>query len=77
MITHKLKIGENYLENLKDGRKKAEVRLNDRDYQVGDWLEFVDGAGKAEFRITHIHSGLGLQDGYVILSIERVERCKI
>jgi len=26
-----------------------------------------------DFKITHIHSGLGLESGYVILSLDRVE----
>lgn len=75
MITHKLKISPNYLKNLLDGKKKAEVRFNDRDYQVGDWLEFVDEKSITKiFRITHIHSGLGLQTDYVLLSLEALER---
>ena len=72
MITHKLKIEENYLKNLISGRKKAEIRNNDRDYQVGDVLIFTDSLGVDYcFKITHIHSGLGLQEGYVCLSVER------
>lgn len=67
-MTHKLKIEKEYLLNLLNGRKKSEVRLNDRDYQVGDILNFVNTAGK--FKITHIHSGLGLKEGYVVLSVE-------
>ena len=70
-MKHYLKIELNYLENLLSGKKKAEIRFNDRDYQVGDTLLFpTDYAGKYhEFEITHIHSGLGLQEGYVVLSI--------
>lgn len=71
IVTHKLKIGQQYLENLKDGRKKVEIRLNDRDYQVGDWLEFGPNIDE-KYRITHIHSGLGMQDGYVALSVEKM-----
>lgn len=71
VVSHELKIGKQYLENLKDGRKKVEIRLNDRDYQVGDWLEFGTQT-EDKFRISHIHSGLGMQDGYVALSVEKV-----
>jgi hypothetical protein len=74
-VTHQLKIEKNYLEHLLDGTKRAEIRFNDRDYQRGDILEFRDYS-YADFTIhsfvvTHIHSGLGLQDGYVVLSIEK------
>jgi ASC-1-like (ASCH) protein len=79
-VRHDLKIEEEYLENLKTGRKKAEIRLNDRDYQVGDTLRFTDykvSCGgrptKREFKITHIHSGLGMEKNYVALSVEQIE----
>lgn len=80
MTTHKLKIEPVYLDNLLDGRKKVEIRYNDRDYQVGDVLEFTDYRGCGlnhptySFRVTHIHSGLGMADNYVALSVERVEK---
>ncbi len=73
-VRHYLKVGDDYLRNLTLGRKKAEVRLNDRDYQVGDILEFRvfdnDEYLYFSFKITHIHSGLGLKEGYVVLSLE-------
>lgn len=70
-MVHKLKIEANYLSNLLEGKKKAEIRYNDRDYQPGDILEFWDHEkGTIHFRISHIHSGLGLQEGYVVLSLE-------
>jgi len=74
MILHHLKIEPNYLKNLLDGSKKAEIRFNDRDYQVGDMIEFVDYSKfdrpeSVFFTITHIHSGLGLKEGYVVLSV--------
>ena len=69
MKTHTLKIEPEYLENLISGRKKFEIRYNDRDYQLGDILEFSDWKGKYSFEITHTHSGYGLQDGFVILSV--------
>jgi hypothetical protein len=78
-MIHKLKIEPQYLENLLHGRKKSEIRLNDRDYQIGDLLEFpvfspkTNGPSVAHFAITHIHSGLGLLGGYVVMSVERVD----
>lgn len=73
-MIHKLKIEQQYLDNLISGRKKAEIRLNDRDYQVGDTLLFYDYGNEEDVRlvITHIHSGLGMQPGYVVLSVEKV-----
>lgn len=69
--THRLKIEQPYLDEILAGRKKSEIRFNDRDYQRGDLLElFVLGSSdKYCFEITHIHSGLGMQEGYVVLSI--------
>ncbi len=77
-MKHKLKIQPNYFSNLIVGRKKAEIRYNDRDFQLGDTITFIhpvsgmadQGVGTQEFVITHIHSGLGLKEGFVCLSIE-------
>ena len=75
-MKHKLKIEPQYLDNLLSGKKKAEVRLNDRDYQVGDILKFEDYREIEPkthcFAITHIHSGFGLDRNYVVLSVEQV-----
>ncbi len=73
-MVHDLKIGKNYLDNLLNGSKKAEVRINDRDYQRGDILRFkeypLDGKTvEHRFEITHIHSGLGMAGNYVVLSV--------
>ena len=80
-MKHKLKIEPNYFSNLITGRKLCEIRFNDRDYQVGDTLSFVhpvsgqqnQGVGSMEFVITHIHSGLGLKEGWVCLSVKEAE----
>ena len=78
-MIHTLKIENNYLDNLISGKKKSEIRLNDRDYQVGDILEFerseaVDKWMVYRFEITHIHSGLGLEFNYVVLSVLLMEK---
>ena len=75
-MMHSLKIDKQYLENLLSGRKKAEVRINDRDYQLGDILEFYNPYPAEKyvyFKITHIHSGLGMEGIYVVLSVEQTE----
>lgn len=38
VITHQLKILPEYFQAVIDGRKKAELRTNDRDFKVGDYL---------------------------------------
>jgi len=75
-MIHKLKIQPQYFANLISGAKKAEVRLNDRDFQMGDDLGFTqttpgsDAPRTDYFTITHIHAGLGLQPNYVVLSLK-------
>ena len=72
MIIHELKIERNYLEHLMSGVKKSEIRYNDRDYQKGDVIEFSHPftGDLSRYKITHIHSGLGMKEGYVVLSVK-------
>lgn len=44
-ITHQLKILPEYFQSVIDGRKKAELRTNDRDFKVGDYLLLVEWDG--------------------------------
>jgi len=74
-MNHKLKIQQEYLDNLVLGIKKVEIRINDRDYQSGDTLEFndysaYDNPKTYTFKITHIHSGIGMKENFVALSVE-------
>ena len=89
MKLHVLKIKDEYFREVRAGFKKAEIRKNDRDYQVDDLIHFV-GLSGAElmgcnrdctlrrenlYRITHVLKDVpeyGLQEGYAILSIERI-----
>jgi len=75
-MIHSLKIGDEYLSNLLRKKKLVEIRYNDRDYQVGDMLSFIreieDHYIDYQFKILHVHSGLGMKDGYVALSVERI-----
>ena len=41
MKLHELKIKDEYYEDIISGTKKAELRKNDRDYQVGDLIHFI------------------------------------
>ena len=67
---HELKIEPKYLTDLLNRDKRFEIRFNDRNYRVGDFLVFRDKIGVYVFRVRYIHSGLGLQDGYVCMTVE-------
>ena len=40
-MKHELKIEQKYLIRILTGQKKFEVRVNDRDYQIGDEIVFL------------------------------------
>lgn len=46
MKTHHLKISNEYFDAVERRIKNAEVRYNDRDYSVGDWLVLNEWDGK-------------------------------
>ena len=78
-MTHELKIQEPYADAILDGRKTFEVRMNDRGYNAGDKVHFrvMDGSidvphklNHSYFDITYVHSGLGLQEKYVVFGIK-------
>ena len=79
---HELKIQTPYFDAVITGKKKAELRKNDRDYRVGDMLILneVDGLDytkqKSYQMVTHILPGgqFGIDKEYVILSIEPAPR---
>lgn len=84
-MDHKLKVRREPLENMFNGTKHAEIRFNDRDYQVGDVCFlfsldklnrnnpqiFEDTKPDGSYIISHIHSGLGMAENYVILSFRK------
>lgn len=82
-MVHTIKILAPYAYAVADGSKTFEVRLNDRGYNRGDLVRFRvidDGIEwrnhpltNMTFRITYVHSGLGLQESYVVFGIEKVE----
>lgn len=79
-MTHIIKIQKPYADAVLDGRKNFEVRLNDRGYNAGDKVLFtvMDGdfsnlshpLNKKGYDITYVHSGLGLEQGYVVFGIK-------
>jgi len=84
-MVHQLKIKQEYFEDVVSGRKTFEVRKNDRNFRVGDFLalneltphecnskhEHLETGRSALF---HVHYILDdpefLKEGYVILGIE-------
>ena len=76
---HELKIEDIYFSQILDGVKKFEVRYNDRGYQNGDHIKFLDTHGDMRalsglWEIIYIHSGLGMKENFVILGIVRVDK---
>ncbi len=73
-----LKILPEYFGPVKSGKKTFELRLNDRNYEVGDILILKEFDGSQFTRrsvtviITYVlqNCGFGLADGYAILSIK-------
>ena len=80
-MTHYIKILEQYADAIVEGRKNFEVRLNDRGYNAGDRVVFsvITDYGltnmhhalwEKHFEITYVHSGLGMQNDYVVFGIK-------
>lgn len=74
-MEHYVKIEKQYADAIIAGDKNFEIRFNDRGYQKGDTLRFnvlkrSHPLDDRRYRITYVHSGLGMADGYVALAIE-------
>lgn len=82
MTTHELKIKSEYFMDVVKNIKKAEIRYNDRNYQVGDLLilhEIDDhdnyNGNHCSVIVSHIlDNAQYLRDGYVMLSIAVISR---
>ena len=83
MKIHDLKCNGASFDLIRSGAKRADVRLNDRDYQRQDILILRRLTDDGEYstvhdpqmvRITSVLPGgqYGIEHGYVLLSIERV-----
>lgn len=80
MKTHKLKILPPYFQDVCSGRKKFEVRKNDRCFKVGDLLNlrefaYTEYTGKSILvRVEYILSNFeGLQPDYIVMGISRIK----
>lgn len=75
-MLHQLKLFRKYADRIVDGQKTFEVRLNDRDYQVGDIIIFntVENdnseepvnhkINNKEYEITYVHTEYGMDMDY-------------
>lgn len=83
-MLHYIKIREQYADAVADGRKNFEVRLNDRGYNVGDEVAFTvvnefdmtdlyHPLNEKKYKITYVHSGLGMENGYVVFGIAEMK----
>ena len=81
MKVHELKVLKTYAHHLIMGDKTFEIRKNDRDFRVDDILHLkeIEDVSKEYtgfemfLKVIYIHQGLGLEDGYVCMSVEKVE----
>lgn len=78
---HYLKILPEYFQAVRKGIKSFEVRLNDRNFQVGDTLILEEydlvkkvktGAWVPEEIIYLLHDKTYVKDGYVVLGIREI-----
>jgi hypothetical protein len=83
--THSLKTDPDVFDAVWNGLKTFEIRFNDRDFKVGDWLSLhetkysgsemkacapLDYTGRTMLKqVSHVLSGYGLADGWVCLSL--------
>ena len=81
-VTHALKTWPEYFEEMREGRKKFEIRYNDRAFRVGDILllrEYLPTTKCYTGRelkavVTYmLDFHVGLVDGYVGMSIELLD----
>lgn len=73
MAVHNLKINSEFFGPVKLGLKTAELRLNDRDYKVGDWLvlnEWYNGftGQQVTRKVVHVADVDSIAPGYILLS---------
>jgi hypothetical protein len=84
-VIHGLKIRPLYFNAVSNGVKKAELRINDRNYQCGDFLLLREWAGeysgnKLVVKITHILPLEGLVTiggNWVMMSISNLDESDI
>lgn len=84
MKVHELKTYPHYFQQSLEGNKNFEIRMNDRNFQVGDivilkeWDNIKYSGREVIGRIKYILDDrfIGLTKGYVALSLEFIENAK-
>lgn len=81
-MKHLLKCEAKFFDALAEGRKTFEIRLNDRDYHVGDELvltrtrqgvlDFSVSLRELHFEVTYTLTGWGVKDGYIALGLKQL-----
>ena len=80
-MNHLLKCEAKFFDALAEGRKTFEIRLNDRDYHVGDELvltrtvqgvDYFKKANQLRFEVTYALTGWGVKDGYIALGLKQL-----
>lgn len=83
---HNIKCWKEFFSDIKTGKKSFELRINDRNYEVGDTLHLreydsITGlyTGKDCFRdIAYILGGHeGIKEGYIIMAIKHCDDAKL
>lgn len=77
-MEHELKTYPKYFENVISGRKKFEVRKNDRNFCVGDmlilkeWDNIIYSGREVKTEVIYMLDDkfIGIQPGYVVMGIE-------
>ncbi len=79
-MIHELKLDTKFFKRVMAGKKRAEIRYNDRNYQVGDFLLLREVTGTDRRYtgartmqlvldiVTHEEFPAGIQEGYVMIS---------
>lgn len=80
-MNHILKIEKAFADAICDGRKRFEIRRNDRGYNAGDTVEFrcVEQGqdvrhriNSRKYRINYCLNGYGLREAFIVFGIEEV-----
>lgn len=84
---HELKTCPEYWEAVKQGEKLFEVRKNDRNYKVGDWLFLAcynlktkeyEGRGMIKCEVTYLLPGgsFGVDKAFCVMGIKVLSHCR-
>lgn len=79
-MEHELKIYPQYFEDVISGKKKFEIRKNDRKYRVGDililkeWDNIKYSGREARAEVIYLINDkfVGIQPGYVVMGISLI-----